>query len=115
MILYVLIGLALASFVIAFFSARTWHWGYVVVVELIFLATMGFFLLASETVRINAVLRGKINTDQKMLDKVDEQNSALQNGSENGSIVGQLSGQDPPVKTTKDEQGNEKIESIADL
>jgi len=55
MILYVLIGLALASFVIAFFSARTWHWGYVVVVELFFLATMGFFLLVSETVRINAV------------------------------------------------------------
>ena len=77
MILYVLIGLALASFVIAFFSARTWHWGYVIVVELIFLATMGFFLLASETVRINAVLRTQIKKDQKLLDKVDAQNDAL--------------------------------------
>jgi hypothetical protein len=115
MILYVLIVLALASFVIAFFSARTWHWGYVVVVELIFLSTIGFFLLASETVRINAVYRTKINKDQELLDRVDIQNDALQNGSEDVSIIGQLSGQDPPVKTTKDEHGNEKIESIANL
>jgi hypothetical protein len=120
MILYVLIGLALASFVIAFFSARTWHWGYVVVVELIFLATMGFFLLASETVRINAVLRGKIKTDQDMLDKVDSQNDALRDGIIGNTevrkkTISQLSGQDPPVKTTKDAEDNEKIESIANL
>jgi hypothetical protein len=115
MILYVLIGLALASFVIAFFSARTWHWGYVIVVELIFLATMGFFLLASETVRINAIYRTKINSDQKLLDKVDAQNDALQNGSNNSSIIGELSGMEVPVKTAKDKDGNEKIDSIADL
>src|SRR5437762_14042362 len=103
--LYVLIVLALASFVIAFFSARTWHWGYVVVVELIFLATMGFFLLASETVRINAVFRAKINHDQEQLDKVVEpQNDALQNGTDNSTIIAQLSNQEPPVKTTKDEK-----------
>src|SRR5207248_10769520 len=115
MILYVLIGLALASFVIAFFSARTWHWGYVVVVELIFLATMGFFLLAAETVRINAVLRTQVKQTQTKLDTFEAQNAALQNGSDNSTIIGQLSNQDPPVKTTKDEKGDEKIESIADL
>jgi hypothetical protein len=113
--LYVLIVLALASFVIAFFSARTWHWGYVVVVELIFLATMGFFLLASETVRINAVLRSQVNKTQKDLDNFDAQNNALQNGSQDSKIIGQLSGQEPPVKTAKDNEGNEKIDSIADL
>jgi hypothetical protein len=120
MILYVLIGLALASFVIAFFSARTWHWGYVVVVELIFLATMGFFLLASETVRINAVLRAKVKQDQDQFDTVEAQNNALRDGITGNTdvskkIISQLSGQDPPVKTAKDDQGNEKIESIADL
>jgi hypothetical protein len=115
MILYVLIGLTLASFVIAFLSARTWHWGYVVVVELIFLATFGFFLLASEVVRINAVFRGQLNKDQKQLETVEAQNNALQNGSADNSIIGQLSGQEPPVKTAKDDQGNEKIDSIADL
>jgi hypothetical protein len=116
MILYVLIGLTLASFVIAFFSARTWHWGYVVVVELIFLATFGFFLLSSEVVRINAVYRAQIKKDQDTLEKVVEpQNNALRNGTDNGTIIGQLSGMEVPVKTTKDKEGNEKIESIADL
>src|SRR4051812_23992003 len=115
MILYVLIALALASFVIAFFSARTWHWGYVIVVELIFLATMGFFLLASETVRINTVYRTKIKGDQKDLDRVEPQNDALRNGTTDSAIISQLSGSDTPVKTTKDNEGNEKIDSIADL
>src|SRR4051812_41745276 len=113
--LYVLIVLALASFVIAFFSARTWHWGYVVVVELIFLSTMGFFLLSAEVVRINAVLRTAIKKDQDTLSRVEDQNNALQNGTDNGSIIGQLSGGETPVKTTKDDQGNEKIDSIAEL
>jgi hypothetical protein len=115
MILYVLIGLALASFVIAFFSARTWHWGYVIVVELIFLSTLGFFLLASETVRINAVYRTEIKKNQKQLDDVEKQNVALHDGTSDGSLIGQLGGQDPPVKTTKDKEGNDKIDSIADL
>ena len=115
MILYVLIALALASFVIAFFSARTWHWGYVVVVELLFLSTIGFFLLTSEVVRINAVLRTQINKDQKQLGIVEAQNVALVDGTENSTIVNQLSGMDPPVKTAKDSEGNEKLDSIANL
>src|SRR4051794_13172339 len=121
MILYVLIILALASFVIAFFSARTWHWGYVIVVELIFLATFGFFLLASEVVRINAVYRSQIKKDQDMLEKtVEPQNNALRDGvtattKETKQTVDQLKGKKPPVKMVQDEQGNDKIESIADL
>ena len=67
MILYVIILLLLASFVFTFLGARTWHWGYVLLVEFIFLASVGFFLLASETLRINGVLRGQIRTAEKQL------------------------------------------------
>jgi hypothetical protein len=115
MILYVLIGLALASFVVAFFSARTWHWGYVIVVELVFLSTLGFFLLASEVVRINAVIGKQIKTDQAALDKVDAQNDALKNGTNNSSIIGQLTKLDPPVKTSNNAEGEEQLRSIAEL
>ncbi|HVT30834.1 MAG TPA: hypothetical protein VHE81_22705 [Lacipirellulaceae bacterium] len=115
MIVYVLLVLALASFVIAFFSARTWHWSYVLVVEALFLASLGFFLLATETVRINAVYRSEINRTQKQLDTVEAQNNALQDGTNDGAIIGQLSGGETPVKTSKDKQGSEEIESLADL
>jgi hypothetical protein len=112
MILYLLLALAVASFVVAFFSARTWHWGYVVVVELIFLSTLGFFILAAETVRINAVLRKKVNTDQAALDRVEAQNDALQNGTNDGGIIGQLASTDPPAKVP---EGAESIPSIEQL
>jgi hypothetical protein len=112
MILYLLLALAVASFVVAFFSARTWHWGYVVVVELIFLSTLGFFILAAETVRINAVLRKKVNTDQAELDRVEAQNDALINGTNNTGIIGQLANTDPPAKVP---EGAESIPSIEQL
>jgi hypothetical protein len=114
MILYILIALAVASFVIAFFSARTWHWAYVLVVEALFLATLGFFILAAETVRINAVLRSAVNRAQKDLDMVEAQNDALLNGTNNPAVIDQLSGiQDPaPVKMP---EGAESIPSIEQL
>ena len=73
----VLLILLLASFVFAYFSARTWHWGYVLVVLGIFLSTVLFFILAAETLRINAVLRTRANKTQQDLDNVQAHNDAL--------------------------------------
>src|SRR5437868_6557214 len=116
MILYVFIGLALASFVIAFFSARTWHWAYVLVVEAIFLATLGFFLLAAETVRINGVLRAQVNRDRDQLEKTEEENVGLREGTNEEKVISRLTGApENAVKTTKNNEGNEIVESLADL
>ena len=55
--MYVQIALAvvvLVTIVVAFFAARTWHWGQVLVVLGIVLSTVGFFLLAAETLRMVA-------------------------------------------------------------
>jgi len=112
MILYVLIGLILASFVIAFLSARTWHWGHVLVVLGIFLSTVGFFLLAAETLRINAVLRKQVNDNERQLAEVKAQNEALQKGTKDTNILGQLRNLDPPAKIPEDA---ESIPSLVDL
>jgi hypothetical protein len=115
MILYILIGVVVASFVIAYFSARTWHWGYVILVEALILATFGFFLLAAETLRINGVLRSQVKSLEKQLNTVELQNTALKEGTTDGGVIGQLSNLEPPVKVTKDKEGNEVLESFADL
>lgn len=112
MALYVIIILVLASFVIAFFSARTWHWGYVLLVEAIILSTLGFLLLAAETVRLNAALRTKVNKTQKEFDTFQAQNIALRDGTKDAAILGQLSNLDPPLKMPADA---ESISSITDL
>lgn len=112
MILYVLIVLILASFVFTFLGAKTWHWGYVLLVEAIFLATVGFFVLAAETLRINAVLRSQINKDEKALAIAEANLDALKNGTKDGAIIGRLRSLDPPVKIAEDA---ESIPSIATL
>ena len=85
-----LLILILASFVIAFFSARTWHWGHVLVVLGIFLSTLGFFILAAETLRINAVLRSQVNNLQRDLTDVQARNEALDKGTEDPGLITQL-------------------------
>ena len=106
----VLLILVLASFVIAFFSARTWHWGYVLVVLGIFLSTLGFFVLAAETLRINAVLRRQVNELDGNLADVRAKNEALEKGTDDAGIVNQLRNEE--VRIPEDA---ESIPSLADL
>ena len=112
MILYVLIILVLASFVFTFLGARTWHWGYVLLVEAIFLATVGFFLLAAETLRINGVLRSQVNKQEKELDNVTAQNQGLENGTEDSKVLAALSNTDPPTKMPEDATAIRSIEQL---
>jgi hypothetical protein len=110
MALYVLLGLVLASFVIAYFSARTWHWGHVIVVVGICLATFGFIILAAETLRINNVYRSAITRKSSELEKLTTRNDALEKGTEDPNIIAELrSEQEPEVKIP------EEAESIRGL
>jgi hypothetical protein len=92
-ILYILIGilvLFIASIVAAYFGARTWHWAHVVLVVAVFLAAVGYLVLAAELLRANAVLRSQANKTQKELDKVLAQNEALERGTKDSHVVGEL-------------------------
>jgi hypothetical protein len=69
----------------------------VLVVLGIFLSTLGFFLLAAETLRINAVFRTQINQLERDLADVKSRNEALLRGTEDTSLIGQMQNEDPPV------------------
>lgn len=87
----ILLGvLVLASFVIAYFAARTWHWSHVLVMLGIFLSTVGYFVLAAETLRINAVLRKSFNEVQAEVATVEAQTIALRKGSREPQVMNQL-------------------------
>jgi hypothetical protein len=89
-ILYIIGALALAAIVFAFFSAKTWHWGYVLVVVGIFFSTLGYFILAAEVLRINAVLRKQVTELETKLATFEGQNAALEKGSDDATIINQL-------------------------
>lgn len=117
--LYVQIGLAIlviAAIVVAFLSARTWHWSQVVVVIGIALSTVGFFVLAAETLRINAVLRSQANQLESQLATVKAGNAALEHGTNDPAIINQLrnepwpDGAEAPIP-----EDAESIPSISEL
>jgi hypothetical protein len=113
--LYVLIGigiLVLASFVIAFFSARTWHWGHVIVVLGIFLSTLGFLFLSAEVLRINGVLRKEYQRVEAELADAKARGAAVIEGTTDAKIIGQLAAQDPPLAMP---ENAESIPSMAQL
>jgi hypothetical protein len=103
-----LLILILAAFVIAYFSARTWHWGYVVVVLGIFLSTLGFFVLSAEVLRINAVLRKEVNRLEDELVRVEAQNVVLVKGTSDTGIINELRNAEVRIP-------NEDAESIPSL
>jgi hypothetical protein len=109
-ILYILGALALAVIVFAFLSAKTWHWGYVLVVVGIFFSTLGYFILAAEVLRINAVLRKQVNDLETNLTRVEAQNDALENGSDDTAIINQLRGAEVRIG-----EEDESIPSMAQL
>lgn len=113
MALYVIIGLVLASFVIAFFGARTWHWGQVLIVVGIVLATFGYLILAAETLRINNVYRTAIARKTTELEKLRARNNALEKGTEDPALIAAISNeQEPAVKVP---ENAESIPSLTEL
>lgn len=112
MILYILLAVVLASFVIAFLSAKTWHWGYVILVEAILLATLGFFILAAETLRINGVLRKQVNTQEKQLNDVTAEIAALKSGSSEGAVLARLGAGEKPVVMPENAESIPSIEQL---
>jgi hypothetical protein len=111
--LYILIGilvLFIASIVAAYFGARTWHWAHVVLVVAVFLAAVGFFVLAAETLRATAVLRAQVNKTQRELDKFTAKNAALENGTKDSKIIGELTGDEVKIP-----EGAEEAPGIPEL
>lgn len=110
---YILIGLLIlfiASVVAAYFGARTWHWAHVTLVVFVFLATVGFLILAAETLRINAVLRRQVNDLEQQVTRVEQDNEALLRGTDDGQIMGRLSSDEVRVPEDADE-----MPSLGDL
>jgi hypothetical protein len=112
MIFYALLVVILASFVIAYLSAKTWHWGYVLLVEAILLATFGFFILAAETLRINGVLRSQAKALEKQLDDATADVEALKKGTKDGTVLARLAGGEKPVIMP---ENAEEIPSLEEL
>jgi hypothetical protein len=82
--------LALVAIVVAFFAARTWHWSQVIVVIGLVLSTAGFFLLSAEVLRINAVLRSRVNQLEREIQLVEAENNALRKGTKDAAVIGRL-------------------------
>ena len=106
----VILVLFLVAVVGAYFASRTWHWAHVLVAVSIFLAAIGYFVLAAEMLRIHAILRTQANTVQQELDKVTARNEALREGTRDAQVINDLAANELHVP-----EAAEQLPSIADL
>lgn len=88
----VILVLFIASLVAAYFASRYWHWAHVTLVVFIFLSAVGYFVLAAEVLRINAVLRRQANQLEAQLAQTRDQIDALGRGTKNTQLVNQMRG-----------------------
>ncbi len=111
--MYLLIGLGIlvvASFVVAYYSSKTWHWSQVVLVEAIFLSAVGYLFLAVEVAGIHNILRTQINQNAQRLEETDKLNAALTGGTSDRRLIGQLRGQGVEIPDDV-----EHVSSVRDL
>ena len=106
----VLLILVLASFVVAYFAARTWHWSHVLVMLGIFLATVGFFVLTAEVLRINAVLRRNYNETLAQVVEMEAKNTALEKGTKDPQLITKLRNEEVIIP-----EDAEELPSLAEL
>jgi hypothetical protein len=102
--------IVLASFVLAYFAARTWHWAYVLVGVGIVIFSALFFVLSAETLRIHAVLRSDYHRKLADVEKVDAQIAALERGAKDQTVINQLRGLEFKIPEDAD-----LMKSLADL
>lgn len=105
-----LLLLVLASLVVAYFSAKTWHWGHVLLVLGVFLSAVAYLFLAAETLRINAVWRSQANRSEAELADVKSRIAALERGTDDRRLISALAADGVPVPEDADE-----IPSLGDL
>ena len=79
-------------------------------VVFVFLAAVGFFVLASEVLRINAVLRKQANQLESQLAGVKSDIDALEHGTKNTQVINALAASEVAIP-----EGAESIPSIDDL
>jgi hypothetical protein len=102
--------LVLASLVVAYLSAKTWHWAHVLVVLGVFLSAVAFLFLASETLRINGVWRSQTNQLNKQLADTQTRIEALRTGTDDSRLMGTLAADGVQVP-----EEAEQIPSAGDL
>ena len=105
-----LLILVLASLVVAYLSAKTWHWAHVLLVLGVFLLAVAYLFLAAETLRINAIWRAQANRLEQDLADTQTRIDALERGTEDSRLIGTLAGDEVKVP-----EEAEAIPSLGDL
>lgn len=77
----------IALSVVAYFSARTWHWGHVVLVELVFLAGAGATVLAAEALHFRSSYQKLEHKYKNELELVSEENLALKTDTSDEKVI----------------------------
>jgi hypothetical protein len=106
----VILLLLIGTITAAYFGARLWHWFHVTLFVFVFLAAVGYFVLAAEVLRINAVLRKQANQLETQLAGVKADIDALDRGTRKPELIGSLSAQEVAIP-----EGAEEVPSLADL
>src|SRR4051812_49110225 len=70
----------LASFGLSYMSFKTWRVFQVILVSLVFLATLPFCYLAVRTLKIHSAWRQEVITKQKQIDQLEIENHDLEEG-----------------------------------
>ncbi len=84
----------MASFVACFFSSKHWHWAQVLLVEVLFLAGLGYLVLAGEVLRVRSLYGKAYAANTQVLEREGPLVDALLKGTSDRNVISSLEADD---------------------
>ncbi|MAT72928.1 MAG: hypothetical protein CMJ58_25890 [Planctomycetaceae bacterium] len=111
----ILIGLlVLVGLIATFLTIKHWHWGQMLLMLGVYLASVGVLVLGAEVYRIHKLLRMNLPKVEAKLEQVEEKNAALQSGSRvPGTITAVVNDLRNPEAIASELAGQEGQEQLA--
>jgi hypothetical protein len=95
LIVTILLGvLTLFVLVGAFFASKSWHWAHVLVLVAFYFAAVGYALLAAKSLDTRLTFQKQLADAEKSLEQEVVLNDALQRGTQDPQLIGQLAGRE---------------------
>ncbi|MEO1496324.1 MAG: hypothetical protein AAFV43_04160 [Planctomycetota bacterium] len=90
MVQIVLGVVTLVVLVAAFLASKRWHWGQVLALVAFYFASVGYLILAAQTVSARNALQRQVKQTEERFLRTDAELTAITTGTRNGAIVNRL-------------------------
>ena len=105
-----LLVMLLGALIVTYLSSKAWHWGHVLLMLTVFVASLGFLVLSAETVRIHDYYGARADQLSNQLSQLEKRIGAARDGTGDSSLIAALNVEAVDGETATEIQGTVQLD-----